>query len=78
MDVMRIGLVGCGRIAPAHARAAAASPACRITCCAARHRERARAFASEWGLPRAYGSLDELLASGECDLVLLAGGSTAN
>ena len=69
---MRIGLVGCGRIAPRHAQAAADSPACRITCCAARHRERAEAFAAAWGIPRAYGSLDELLASGGCDMVLLA------
>jgi predicted dehydrogenase len=69
---MSIALVGCGRIGPAHARAADESPLCRITCCATRHTESAEAFADEWSIPKAYGSLEELLAKEEVDLVLLA------
>ena len=69
---MRIALIGCGRIGPAHARAAKDSPLCYITCCAARHRDRAESFASDWDIPKAYGSLEELLGREEVDLVLLA------
>ena len=69
---MSIALIGCGRIGPAHAKAAKESPLCTITCCAARHRDRAEAFASEWNIPKAYGSLEELLEKEEVDLILLA------
>ncbi len=69
---MRIGLVGCGRIAPAHVAAAAGLPSCVITSCAARHLDRAEAFARQWKIPRAYGSMEALLDAEELDLVLLA------
>ena len=36
---------------------------------ASRTTQRARAYASEWGIPRAYGSYEELLADPEVDVI---------
>jgi predicted dehydrogenase len=69
---MRVGLVGCGGIARAHAAAAAASEVCRITSCADIVAERAEDFAERWDVPHAYESLEGLLEGGHFDLVLLA------
>ncbi|GAA4406650.1 hypothetical protein GCM10023147_50320 [Tsukamurella soli] len=60
---LRVGIVGCGRIAGNHARAFAAAGATVAACCDA-DIARARALAAEREIAAAVGGLDELLALG--------------
>jgi predicted dehydrogenase len=49
-----------------------ASDKVELVAVASRDRARAEAYASEWGIPRAYGSYDELLADPEIDAVYIS------
>ena len=65
----RSAIVGTGGIAGAHARAVLDSGRGAVVAAVDVDAERARAFAAEWGVPRVSGSLRELLAGEELDLV---------
>ena len=72
MDIMRVGIIGAGHIAE---KAAATLGAMRQAECLAvgsRSLDKASSFASRFGIPRAYGSYDELLADPDVDLVYVA------
>jgi UDP-N-acetyl-2-amino-2-deoxyglucuronate dehydrogenase len=66
---LRIGLVGCGSIAPTHARALAALPDAALLACTDTVPERAHAFAAEFGLHPL--SWQELLADPTLDAVTI-------
>ena len=68
-EELRLGIVGCGRIADLQVLGYLAHPRCRVVAVcdldAARAAERARA----WGAPRVYTELERLLADPEVDAV---------
>ncbi len=61
---MRIGIIGCGRIAGNHARALAAVEGVEVVGCADPAPGRAAAFAAEHGLAESGSSVDELIGLG--------------
>jgi predicted dehydrogenase len=61
---LRIGIVGCGRIAGNHARALQNIPGVEIVGCADADLDRARAFAQQHGIMHAVSSVEELFALG--------------
>jgi predicted dehydrogenase len=69
---LRWGILGPGRIAPRLVRAIGASPRGVLTAVASRDLDRARAFAAAHSIPGAFGSYQDLLASGEVDVVYIA------
>ncbi|GAA4724814.1 Gfo/Idh/MocA family protein [Phytohabitans rumicis] len=66
----RTAIVGTGGIAGAHARAVrAAGDRAHLVAAVDVDVDRARAFAAEWGVPRSFASLGELLLEEEVDVV---------
>lgn len=61
---MRIGIAGCGKIARNHVTALRAVAGVQVIAVADADPERARTFAAEHEVPRAYGDLDEMLSAG--------------
>jgi xylose dehydrogenase (NAD/NADP) len=68
-DPLRWGLLGTARINRRLIPPLRVSPGNRLRAVASRDAERAAAYAREWGIARAYGSYEELLADGEIDAV---------
>jgi len=67
---LRLGLLGAARIGPeAVVRPCAAFPGAELCAVAARSLEKAEAFASEHGVPKAYGGYADLLADPDIDCV---------
>ena len=70
MDPLRIGTLGSSRICqPALIEPAASVAEVTVTAVAARDKARAEAFALRHGIPRAYGSYEDLLADPDIDAV---------
>jgi len=69
---LRWGIISTGIIAHTLARALAKSPTGRLTAVASRTAQGAARFASEFGVPRAHGSYEALLADPEVDVVYIA------
>ncbi len=70
MDPLRIGTLGSSRISEAALIEPAASvPEVTVAAVAARHKSRADAFALRHGIPKAYGSYQDLLADPDIDAV---------
>ena len=67
---LKCALVGCGSIAQVHARALSEMPEARLLAFADLLPERAQAMAEKYG-GKAYGSLDELLAHEQIDVLHL-------
>lgn len=61
---MRVGIVGCGRIARNHVSALRAVPDVEVAAVADVDRDRARTFAARHGVRNAYAEVDEMLAAG--------------
>jgi xylose dehydrogenase (NAD/NADP) len=72
MTTLRWGIIGPGRIAPRLVRGIGACARGELVGVASRDRERASAFASAHGIPRSFGSYDELLADPGIDVVYIA------
>ena len=71
--MMRIGIVGCGNIAHTLCSTMVRlKDHMEVVAVAARDEERAKAFAAEFGVPRAYGSYGELYRDEDVDLVYVA------
>jgi predicted dehydrogenase len=64
--------VGTGGIAADFVQALRHSERCRVVNAVGSSREKGRAFAERWSLPRASGTLDDLLADREVDAVYVA------
>ncbi|WP_022926132.1 Gfo/Idh/MocA family protein [Serinicoccus marinus] len=69
---VRWGLLAAGGIARALAQAIAAVEGGEVVAVAARDGDRARSFAEEFGIPRAYGSYAELVDDAEVDAVYIS------
>jgi len=65
----RVGIIGTGSMANAHAQNYAAMKGVRIVACCDIDPGRARAFARKWNVPRTYGDFTEMLATEEMDAV---------
>lgn len=69
-QVLRIGLVGCGRVAhERHLPAIAGTEGVKVTAVADTDRERAARTAARFGVPRHFGSHEELLRADDVDVV---------
>ena len=69
---LRWGLLAAGNIARAFAAGLAQTNSGIAHAVASRDRDRARAFADELGIPKSYGSYDDMLADPEIDAVYVA------
>lgn len=69
---MKVAIIGAGSIATKMARTIAALKETENYAIASRNIDKARAFADKWGVKRAYGSYDEMLADDAVDLVYVA------
>ena len=69
---MRVGLLGAGNISRTMAKTIAAMEGVRNYAVASRDLEKARSFAAECGIEKAYGSYEEMLADDNVDLVYVA------
>jgi len=70
MKKIRIGIVGTGGMAHAHAGDVLRRPATSLVAVADVDAGRARAFAGKFGAPQAFGSLTDMLASAPVDAVI--------
>jgi len=68
-EPLRVGFVGCGRIADLQCLGYLEHPAAEIHAVCDVDTELARSRAEEWGAARVYGDLDSLLADSEIDVV---------
>ena len=71
MGTVRVGLVGCGKIAAVHAGALATLPEAEFVACCDVDEVRARAMADAHGAPHAFSDVRELVGSGLVDAVLV-------
>lgn len=69
MRTVRTGLIGCGKIAPEHARALAALPESEFAAVCDADGARAQAIATEYGVPRVFTEPGEMLRSGAVEAV---------
>ena len=67
--IMRVGIIGTGWIAEKAAITLNGLDQCECHAVASRTPERAQAFATQWNIPKAYGSYQELYADPDIDLV---------
>ena len=70
--VLHVGIIGAGHIAEKAARTLAQMGEADCIAIGSRSLEKAEAFAEKFGIPRAYGSYDELLKDHDVDLVYVA------
>lgn len=70
--ILRVGIVGAGRIAAVAAKTLGAMQECEAYAIGSRQQEKADAFAREWNMPKAYGSYAELIADPDVDLLYIA------
>lgn len=66
------GILGTGKIARVLAEAVKQSSTGHLAAVGSRSMETARAFAQDWGIPRAFGSYEEVLACKEVDVVYIS------
>ena len=64
-----VGLLGTGYIAEWHAKALAAVEGVRLSAVCDVAKSRADDFAAAWGVPRSFGSLNDMLAAGALDAI---------
>lgn len=72
MDIIRLGVIGCGVIGPTHVKAAAGAARIEMLAVADRIPERRERVAAEFGVPRVYAEGSDLLADPEVDAVVFA------
>lgn len=68
---LRLGILGCANIAKQFARDVGSSQAVNIVAVASRQADKAVAFADQFGIARAHGSYEALLADPEVDAVYI-------
>lgn len=69
--MLRCAIVGTGAVAHLHARAVAAHPRAELVAVTNQTRSKADDFAEQWGNPRVYDTLEELLSVEHPDVVLI-------
>ena len=70
--ILRVGIVGAGRIAAVAAKTLNAMTECQAYAIGSRQQEKADAFAREWKMPKAYGSYAALINDPDVDLLYIA------
>ena len=65
----RFGVLSTASIVPRFIKAAENAGQCEVVAIASRSLEKAQEKADLWGIPKAYGSYEELLHSDEIDIV---------
>lgn len=68
-DKLRVGIIGTGWIAEKAAITLNGADSCEALAVGSRSQEKAEAFASKWGIAKAYGSYRELIDDPDVDLV---------
>lgn len=87
--VRKVGIIGCGRIAGAndrpdnphittHARAIAGNPGYALVSCCDPDPAVAADFAQRWGCARHYSKAEDLIGSGEADVLVIAASTSAH
>lgn len=71
MDTMNWGLIGTGNIVKKFIIGLRAAQGAKLGAVASRSQEKADAFASEYGIDKGYGSIDEMLADPEIQIVYI-------
>ena len=71
-DTVRWGILGAGSMAEAFVRGLSALPDAAVSAVGSRSLDRARSFAERLGISKAMGSVEELVAAPEVDLVYIA------
>ncbi len=71
-QILRVGIVGAGRIAGVAAKTLQDVPECEVHAIGSRSQEKAVAFAQQWGIEKAYGSYEQVLADTDVDLIYVA------
>ena len=66
----KFGIIGCGMISPAHAKAIESLPRATLAGVTDYNAERAAEFAKQWGA-KAYASTQEMLSDPEIDIVCI-------
>ena len=69
MDRVRMGIIGVGNIAPLNVAGYLDHDRCDVVALCDPREDKAKAKAAEWGVPRVYTRLDDLLADPEVDAV---------
>ncbi len=69
LESVRVGIIGCGRIAALQALGYVEHPRAAIVAVCDRDEARAREWAGQWGARRVYGDYRQLLADAEVDAV---------
>lgn len=69
LDRIRFGIVGCGVIAPWHARGVTNTEEAELVACCDIIEEKAQKLASEFSVPNVYANYHEMLSSGNVDAV---------
>ena len=72
MTMLKVGILGAGGIASAMAKPISQMTSARNFAVASRDLNKAREFAAKWGMTKAYGSYEEMLADPGVDLVYVA------
>lgn len=72
MNVIRVGIIGAGWIACRMAEALAPLANAEVLAIASRSQQKADDFARQYGIPRAYGSYEQLVSDADVDLVYIA------
>ena len=70
--IMRVGIIGAGRIAGVAARTLNGLNEVEAYAIGSRSMEKAQAFAEEWHIPKAYGSYSDMIADPDVDLLYIA------
>src|SRR5688572_26336938 len=69
MNLMGFAIIGCGVIAPTHARAIRSIDGARLVACCDLERPRAEKLAADFDIPHAYTDFHELLRRLDVDIV---------
>lgn len=72
MEKLKMALLGAGNIAGTMAQTVSELKEAEVVAVASRNLEKAEAFAERFGIARAYGSYEEMLADPEVQLVYIA------
>ena len=72
MEIVRWGLLSTANINRRLIPAIRASARGELVAVASRRQDAAEAYSAQWGIPRAFGDYDALLASGEVDAVYVS------
>jgi dihydrodiol dehydrogenase / D-xylose 1-dehydrogenase (NADP) len=76
--VIRWGILGPGKIAHSFAKGLKCLPDAYLAAVGSRRKERAENFAAEFGIPKAYGSYEELVRDPDIDVIYVATPHTAH